>query len=111
MSSPVAPERSRMASTSALQPTARTRWSARGNGPRANTRAATARAPARSPPDAILVPPLLDELTAGGFAETDVLVMVAVGLHRPTTDLEKREKLGALVDRVRVVDSGGRDPS
>jgi nickel-dependent lactate racemase len=36
---------------------------------------------------------------------------VAVGLHRATTDAEKREKLGAVVDRVRVVDSDGRDPA
>lgn len=64
----------------------------------------------RSSPDAILVPPLLDELNAGGIADADVTVVVAVGLHRPTTAAEKREKLGAVVDRVRVVDSDGRDP-
>ncbi len=65
----------------------------------------------RASPDAALVPPMLDELRAGGIAEADVLVMVGVGLHRVTTDAEKREKLGAVTDRVRVVDSDGRDPS
>ncbi len=65
----------------------------------------------RASPDAVLVPPMLDELNAGGIADADVLVMVGVGLHRATTDAEKREKLGAVVDRVRVVDSDGRDPS
>src|SRR5881409_816676 len=65
----------------------------------------------RDCPDAVLVPPLLDELNAGGIADERITVVVAVGLHRATTDAEKREKLGAVVDRVRVVDSKGRDPS
>ena len=57
------------------------------------------------------MPPLLDELNAGGIADAEITVMVAVGLHRATTDAEKREKLGTVVDRVRVVDSDGRDPA
>lgn len=65
----------------------------------------------RASPDAALVPPMLDELNAGGIADANVLVLVGVGLHRATTDAEKREKLGGVVDRVRVVDSDGRDPS
>ena len=66
----------------------------------------------RACPDAALVPPLLDELNAGGISDDHITVIVAVGLHRATTDDEKREKLGAaVVDRVRVVDSDGRDPA
>jgi nickel-dependent lactate racemase len=65
----------------------------------------------RASPDDVLVPPLLDELNAGGIADERITVIVAIGLHRATTDAEKREKLGAVVDRVRVVDSNGRDPS
>jgi nickel-dependent lactate racemase len=65
----------------------------------------------RSSPDAVLVPPLLDELNAGGIADASITVIVAVGLHRATTDAEKREKLGNVVERVRVIDSDGRDPS
>ncbi|OLD11522.1 MAG: hypothetical protein AUJ06_00350 [Chloroflexi bacterium 13_1_40CM_3_70_6] len=65
----------------------------------------------RGSPDAILVPPLLDELNAGGIGDAQITVIVAVGLHRATTDAEKREKLGGLVDRVRVVDSDARDPT
>src|SRR6266567_1204179 len=65
----------------------------------------------RASPDAVLVPPLLDELNAGGIPDERITVVVAVGLHRATTDAEKREKLGGVVDRVRVVDSNGRDPS
>jgi nickel-dependent lactate racemase len=65
----------------------------------------------RSSPDGVLVPPLLDELNAGGIPDDRITVIVAVGLHRATTDAEKREKLGSVVDRVRVVDSNGRDPA
>lgn len=65
----------------------------------------------RASPDEALVPPLLDELNAGGIPDERILVIVAVGLHRATTDAEKREKLGAVVDRVRVIDSDGRDPA
>ena len=64
----------------------------------------------RGSPDAILVPPLLDELNAGGIPDTQITVIVAVGLHRATSEAERREKLGGAVDRVRVVDSNGRDP-
>ncbi len=65
----------------------------------------------RACPDDLLVPPLLDELNKGGIPDERITVVIAVGLHRPTTDPEKREKLGAVVDRVRVVDSDGRDPA
>ena len=65
----------------------------------------------RASPDALLVPALLDELNAGGIADQDVTVIVAVGLHRATSEAEKREKLGGVVDRARVVDSDGRDPA
>jgi nickel-dependent lactate racemase len=65
----------------------------------------------RACPDDVLVPPLLDELNAGGIPDERITVIVAVGLHRATTDAEKREKLGRVVDRVRVVDSNGRDPA
>jgi nickel-dependent lactate racemase len=64
----------------------------------------------RACPDDALVPPLLDELNAGGIPDARITVIVAVGLHRATTEDEKREKLGDVVDRVRVVDSDGRDP-
>src|SRR5205823_4932014 len=65
----------------------------------------------RASPDAVLVPPLLDELNRGGIPDERITVIVAIGLHRATTEAEKREKLGGAVDRVRVVDSDGRDPA
>src|SRR5207247_6579002 len=65
----------------------------------------------RASPDAALVPPMLDELNVGGISDERITVIVAVGLHRTTTAAEKRDKLGRVVDRVRVVDSEGRDPA
>jgi lactate racemase len=65
----------------------------------------------RASPDGVLVPPLLDELNAGGIPDDRITVIVGVGLHRATTDAEKREKLGPVVDRVRVLDSDGRNPA
>src|SRR5438874_11086802 len=63
----------------------------------------------RVSPDAALVPPLLDELNRGGIPDARITVIVGVGLHRATTDEEKRAKLGGAAQRVRVVDSDGRD--
>ena len=66
----------------------------------------------RACPDDALVPPLLEELRAGGIPDDRITVIVAVGLHRATTEAEKRQKLGdEIVDRVRVIDSDGRDPA
>ena len=66
----------------------------------------------RACPDDALVPPLLDELNAGGITDDRITIIIAIGLHRATTEAEKRQKLGSdVVDRVRVIDSDGRDPS
>src|SRR5256885_8890690 len=65
----------------------------------------------RASPAAPLVPPMLDELNVGGISDERITVIVGVGLHRATTGAEKRDKLGRVVDRVRVVDSDGRDPA
>ena len=55
----------------------------------------------RACPDSILVPPILDVLNAGGIPDERITVIVAVGLHRPTTEAGKREKLGGVVERLR----------
>src|SRR5205807_7481949 len=65
----------------------------------------------RASPDAVLVPPLLDELNRGGIPDERITVIVAIGLHRTTTDEDKRAKLGTVTERVQVVDSDGRDPT
>jgi len=59
----------------------------------------------RKTPDAVVLPRILAELSACGVRSEDVVVVVACGLHRPSTQAEKVEKLGAAVlERCRVVD-------
>lgn len=59
----------------------------------------------RSCPDSLLLPPMLRQLHAAGLTPEQVTIIVAIGTHRPSTEGEKRDKLGdAIVDRYRVVD-------
>jgi len=60
-------------------------------------------------PDALFVPLLLEELGAGGLGREAVTVVFALGMHRPTTEAERREKLGPAYGTVAVLDAqGGR---
>lgn len=64
----------------------------------------------RACPDHLLLPPVLDELAAAGVPDAAITLLVAVGVHRASTDAEKREKLGgAIVDRYRVLDHDASD--
>ena len=66
----------------------------------------------RACPDHLLVPPLLDELAAGGVSPRDVTIVVGNGLHRPSTPEEWVEKLGPEVPkRVRIVNPRPTDPA
>jgi nickel-dependent lactate racemase len=46
-------------------------------------------------PDDLLVPALLDELSAAGVEKGEITLLVGVGMHRPSTHEEKQAKLGA----------------
>jgi nickel-dependent lactate racemase len=62
-------------------------------------------------PDRRLVTPILETLAAAGIADEAITILVAIGMHRPSTPEEKREKLGdAIVARYRVIDSAPLDP-
>ena len=64
----------------------------------------------RACPDHLLVPPILEELNAGGVPDQDITIVVGIGAHRPSTDEEKKSKLGEdVVRRVSVVDPTPRD--
>jgi nickel-dependent lactate racemase len=66
----------------------------------------------RDCPDDRFLPPLLAEIEAGGIAPEDITIVVATGLHRPSSDEEKRRKVGdSIVDRYRIVDHDARDPA
>jgi nickel-dependent lactate racemase len=58
----------------------------------------------RPVPNAVLLPPVLDALAAGGIRREDVTVLIATGTHRPNEGAELDAILGAELARsVRVV--------
>jgi nickel-dependent lactate racemase len=58
----------------------------------------------RPMPNDRVLPPLLETLTAGGVSEEQIVLINALGTHRPQTDEELISMLGAeIVDRFRVV--------
>jgi nickel-dependent lactate racemase len=60
----------------------------------------------RSSPDHFFVPPILRELKAAGIPEDHITLLCGTGLHRPSTQEEKRLKLGPeVLDRYRVLDN------
>jgi nickel-dependent lactate racemase len=65
----------------------------------------------RPVPHGVLLPPLVDELAAGGMSPEHILILVATGLHRPNEGAELREVIGsdAVFDRVRVANHFARD--
>ncbi len=64
----------------------------------------------RPVPNAVLLPPILEALAAGGLPADAVTLQVATGLHRPSTAEELAEMLGpGLVQRLRVVQHDARD--
>lgn len=64
----------------------------------------------RDCPDQLFAPAILADLRAGGVAPEHVTIVVATGLHRPSTEAEKRAKLGDdVVEQVRVVDHDALD--
>jgi nickel-dependent lactate racemase len=60
----------------------------------------------RSSPDYFFVPPVLRDLKAAGIPDDHITLLCGTGLHRPSTQEEKRLKLGSeVLDRYRVLDN------
>lgn len=65
----------------------------------------------RASPDALLVPPILAELSKAGVRDRDVTLLCGIGLHRPSTPEERVAKLGRdVVERYRVIDNEPLNP-
>jgi len=61
-------------------------------------------------PSERLLPPVLDELAAAGVADSDITVVLALGLHRPMTATEIEVAVGSdVVRRVRVLNHDPAD--
>ncbi len=64
----------------------------------------------RPVPNALLIPPILDALAAGGLPSEAVTLQVATGLHRACTQTELDEMLGTEISRsIRIVQHDARD--
>lgn len=65
----------------------------------------------RSCPDQALVAPMLEVLEAAGVPDEQIVILVAVGMHRASSHEEKIAKLGErIVARYNVVDHDAEDP-
>jgi nickel-dependent lactate racemase len=66
----------------------------------------------RACPDQLLVPALLAELEEAGVRDTDITLLCATGMHRPSTLTEKIAKLSAgTAARYRVIDNEPQNPA
>ena len=64
----------------------------------------------RRVPGELILEPLLDRLQTAGIHPDRITILIATGLHRPTTREEKRRILGPVIPtRFRVVDHDARD--
>jgi nickel-dependent lactate racemase len=60
----------------------------------------------RATPDHLLVPALLRELEIAGVRDEDITLLCGIGMHRPSTQGEKVQKLGSeVVHRYQVIDN------
>ena len=65
----------------------------------------------RASPDHQLVPALLHELEAAGVRDEDITLLCGIGMHRSSTDQEKKIKLGAeIAARYKVIDNEPQNP-
>ncbi|MBN1933525.1 MAG: nickel-dependent lactate racemase [Anaerolineae bacterium] len=66
----------------------------------------------RACPDHLLIPPVLRELERAGVRDEDIILLCAIGMHRPSTHEEKVAKLGrTVVERYRVIDNAPQNPA
>jgi nickel-dependent lactate racemase len=66
----------------------------------------------RATPVQLIIPLLLDELNAAGISDDQVIVLIALGTHRPMTEDEIYTRFGAaLVKRVPVLNNPWQDPA
>jgi nickel-dependent lactate racemase len=65
----------------------------------------------RPVPNEMILPPLLDTLERNGIGRDDITILVATGLHRPSTSDELKVMMGATIaHRYRIIDHHARRP-
>ncbi len=64
----------------------------------------------RPVPNTVILPPILRSLEAAGIARNDILILIATGLHRPSTPEELLEMCGPdIVGKYRIEDHYARE--
>ncbi len=64
----------------------------------------------RPAPNKVVLPPVLSRLERAGIPRENITILIATGLHRPSTDAEIREICGAAVaEQYRVVNHNARN--
>ncbi len=64
----------------------------------------------RPAPNKLVLPPVLSRLERAGIPRENITILIATGLHRPSTEAEIREICGAAVaERYRVVNHNARN--
>ena len=58
----------------------------------------------------IYLPLLVERLTRSGIRESDIEIVIALGIHRKQTEAEHKKIVGALYGRIRVTDHDCDDP-
>ena len=65
----------------------------------------------RTTPVQLIVPLLLDELNAAGISDDQIVVLIALGTHRPMTVEEIKTRFGEMIlNRVQVLNNPWQDP-
>ncbi len=64
----------------------------------------------RPTPTADILPHLLDYLNSTGVSDDDILLLAALGTHRPMAQEELEKKYGEALERVEIVQPNYRDP-
>jgi len=65
----------------------------------------------RPVPYARFLPEILAEIESAGVSADEILILVATGMHRPSTPDERAEMFGEAAERCRVVDHRAEDDS
>lgn len=59
----------------------------------------------RPVPNRLILPPVLKTLEDGGIVPSAIIILIATGIHRPSTEEERRRLVGPeILDRYKVVD-------
>jgi len=65
----------------------------------------------RPVPNRQFLPTMLDVLNAAGIADSQIVIIIGTGMHRPSTPEEREIILGAdILDRIEVIDHCSADP-